>query len=232
MRGESSLGPEPTDQDELIPWLVRSRAQCQKMDCPAAILARMRALGDISGPLLKMTDDPAASVRRQAVELVGLLQLKSGSPRLLELLDHPEGLVREAACRSLGWISDPAVAPGIVARLRSANRSGFRVCLIGALGGLDAPAAYEYLEGASQSRNQDEALAAVRGLGQSKTDRAAKGLEAVVMLSESVVVKLAALDALGGMETKSAKKILRGAARSRHADVKERATELLKRKRR
>ncbi|MEV6206118.1 HEAT repeat domain-containing protein [Kitasatospora sp. NPDC051914] len=82
-------------------------------------LDRVALFGDEAlepGLLRALADRGHRGVRWSALACAEL-RLHRAVPPITDLLDHPEAMVREDACRALGRLADPAAVPTLAARL-------------------------------------------------------------------------------------------------------------------
>ncbi|MFI5764068.1 HEAT repeat domain-containing protein [Streptomyces sp. NPDC051563] len=202
-------------------------------------LNRIALFGDASvepGLLRALADTGHRGVRWSALACAEL-GFRRAVPLIIDLLEHPDPMVREGACEALGIFGEPAAVPALAARLDDgANRVGSRAALaLGQIGGDRAlavlwqamverrkpkaghlasaiaafgPPVVDDLIALTGDPDPDLRALACRALGSTADDRALPALE-----------RLAAHDlagtALGGRVATAAKQALRTAHRIR-----------------
>jgi HEAT repeat protein len=148
------------------------------------------------GMLVKMLDEPDASVRERAAWCLGDSGAEKAAPPLLDRLKREESPAVRAQCaRSLGVLKAGEAEAALVARL--ADESGLvRAAAARALGELGARGAAPALEKVAAGTDPVVARAAVRALAQLAQPSSA-GVIATAARSEDPRLRLAALCALG-----------------------------------
>lgn len=189
-----ALLPPQTDPDRirtLLPFLSHGDATVRA----AAAEALGRAPAERTLPLL------AAELDRQTVApevvraLGGLGALACGA--LLPLLEDPAPAVRSAAAEALGRCDDASVTDALAAALAREGDAPTRGSLLRALGRLGPDGHLHRLVEALEDPDPDVRLAAIEGLGTSRSPSAVAPLRR--MLRGPTAETLAALQALGDL---------------------------------
>lgn len=125
----------------------------RQVDDPAVVEALHKALAD-----------PAAKIRAEAAESLGLLGHVESVPPLLPLLDDPEAAVRRAAVGALGQLGDLAAVEPLLAYVERRPDDAVPLDALWALGALGDPRAMPVLSGLREDPDPYVAFHAGRAL--------------------------------------------------------------------
>ncbi len=97
-------------------------------------------LDAVRAPLLRALGDPDATVRLEAADVAGRLQLPESTPILVEWIDDPDVALREAATRALGRLGDAEQRGPLVRALGDPDARVRRAAVgaVAALGGAES----------------------------------------------------------------------------------------------
>lgn len=154
-------------------------------------------------PLIELLQDSVNTVRNLAERaLIARLEdvRRSGVPRLLELLDHPEPLTHSPAARLLGQTQDPRALQPLIALATSGEKWLSRVWGAKSLGDLGlADAVPPLIRALKEDEKNRVRAAAAAALGELRMPAAAESLR-VALSDDDEGVQSAARDALDRLQ--------------------------------
>lgn len=183
--------------------------------CPAAVTPLMHLLGDVRWYVV-----------RNAVELLGEMQVREADSLLVGVLRHSDARVRRSAVAALARIGTPLGLRALPSRLDDANVA-VRLQVVHGISAARLPGAVPALVQALDRERDPEVLhALVSALGALPTDEAIDRLMQLakpgsLLSRRATPLRVAAVNALGEAGTHAALAALRQLQRDRERDVRQ-----------
>ena len=198
------------------------------LDHPEAAVrqAAVSALNSIGHPRMEEAiaarlSDPSPRVRESAARIAGYFGYASCLRRVVELCDDDDEIVRRAAVEHLASYDQTPAWSKIHETLRSDSSSTVRAAAARAMGQTDSRKALEALIKATRDSNLWVRYFAIRSLGR----RGVPDADAIICLAECATrddappVRIAAIDSLATLRSRSVAPVLFALAHERDLDV-------------
>jgi HEAT repeat protein len=188
--------------------------------------AAVSALNSIGHPRMEEAiagrlTDPSPRVRESAARIAGYFGYASCLRRVVELCEDDDEIVRRAAVEHLASYDQTAAWSKIHETLRSDPSATVRAAAARAMGHTSSPKSLEALIQATRDANLWVRYFAIRSLGRQGTAHA----DAIICLAECATrddappVRIAAIDSLAGLRSRSVGPVLLALAHDRDMDV-------------